>query len=488
MDTSRANQNHIIYSTRNLTLSTFTKSFINSSALSFSDLLAAGSMLWLLTNVAGAETAGNRAASLIFIVLSGVAVLLFFSRGHYHKRIPFWDECKDTIKVLFGIGLFQGTLSVFLSPESLSSLHIFAWLLNICLFLAGRTLTKIALMRLGTWQLQTVIIGDGNNAIETAKAVTEEKLLGYEVIMFFSTNEDTARHKIEVNGRAIPVKPMGNHPEKFLRRLNSPHIIVALEKGGLNEIQHYFDRLSLRYSQISVVPALRGLPLFGTDYYHFFSHEVLMLNLRNNLSNATSRIVKRAFDTVLASILLLLFSPIFLIVALGVRKTGKQVFFGHERIGRGGKPFKCYKFRSMVPNAQEVLEDLLSKCPESRAEWAKDFKLRKDPRVTKLGHFLRKTSLDELPQLWNVLKGEMSLVGPRPVIDEEVKRYGDKAVFYYKAKPGITGLWQVSGRNDIDYEDRIDLDVWYVRNWSLWNDIIILIRTVFVVVKRNGAY
>lgn len=481
MESSQAH--NVILSSRTFTLSSLTKALINSTALAASDLLASTLTLLVLVN----SVVDGKMSSIIYVILAGVAVLLFFSRGHYRKRIPFWDECKDTIKVLSGIGLLQGTLSLLFSQEAAASTHVLVWFGNIVLFLLFRYLTKTILLSAGTWQLPTVIIGDGANAIETARAIMDEKMLGYEIIAFLSTSGPVQR-STTVGGKQIPIKPLGQNPEKFLRRLNSPHIIVALEKGGLNEIQNYFDRLSLWYSQISVVPAIRGLPLFGTDLYQFFSHEVLMLNLRNNLSSATARVTKRSFDLIFASLLLLTLSPVFLIIGACVRRTGKQIIFGHERIGRGGKTFNCYKFRSMVENSKEVLEDLLANDPEARKEWFTDFKLKNDPRITRCGNFLRKTSLDELPQLWNVIKGEMSLVGPRPVIDEEVKRYGEKAVFYYKAKPGITGLWQVSGRNDIDYESRIDLDVWYVRNWSLWNDIIILIRTLVVVLKRDGAY
>ena len=142
----------------------------------------------------------------------------------------------------------------------------------------------------------------------------------------------------------------------------------------------------------------------------------------------------------------------------------------------------------MVMNSQEVLQELLRTSPEARAEWDKDFKLRNDPRITKVGAFLRKSSLDELPQLFNVLKGEMSLVGPRPVIDEELERYGENKDYYLMAKPGMTGLWQVSGRNDVDYDTRVYFDAWYVKNWSLWNDIAIMFKTIGVVTKRSGAY
>jgi lipopolysaccharide/colanic/teichoic acid biosynthesis glycosyltransferase len=142
----------------------------------------------------------------------------------------------------------------------------------------------------------------------------------------------------------------------------------------------------------------------------------------------------------------------------------------------------------MVKNSAEVLAQLLRDDPVALEQWEREFKLKDDPRITPIGHFLRRTSLDELPQLWNVLRGDMSLVGPRPVVEAELEKYGDDVDYYLHVKPGMTGLWQVSGRNDVDYETRIALDAWYVRNWSLWNDLVILIKTVRVVLQKEGAY
>ncbi|HCF8438942.1 TPA: sugar transferase, partial [Klebsiella pneumoniae] len=171
-----------------------------------------------------------------------------------------------------------------------------------------------------------------------------------------------------------------------------------------------------------------------------------------------------------------------------VRKDGGPAIYGHERVGKNGRKFKCLKFRSMVINSKEVLENLLINDNEAREEWEKTFKLKNDPRITKIGHFLRRTSLDELPQLFNVLKGEMSLVGPRPIITEELQRYNEEVDYYLLSKPGMTGLWQVSGRSDVDYDTRVYLDSWYVKNWSMWNDIAILFKTIAVVLNRDGAY
>ncbi|HYD32640.1 MAG TPA: sugar transferase [Azospirillaceae bacterium] len=198
--------------------------------------------------------------------------------------------------------------------------------------------------------------------------------------------------------------------------------------------------------------------------------------------------LKRAFDVAGALGMLVLFGPLMLAIAFLIRLDGGRSTFGHRRIGADGKPFTCWKFRSMVLNADAVLRDLLARDPQARAEWERDFKLRNDPRVTKIGAFLRKSSLDELPQIFNVLKGEMSIVGPRPIVVDEVPRYRDSFAYYKMCRPGLTGLWQVSGRNDTGYERRVALDVAYVRTWSLFTDILIILKTAWVMVRGLGAY
>lgn len=200
------------------------------------------------------------------------------------------------------------------------------------------------------------------------------------------------------------------------------------------------------------------------------------------------QMVKRSFDLVGALVLLVVLAPALLGIAWTVRRDGGRAIFGHERVGRNGRPFKCLKFRSMVTNADAVLKALLERDPDARAEWDREFKLKNDVRITPIGRFLRKTSLDELPQLVNVLKGDMSLVGPRPIVEAELERYGADVRYYLMAKPGMTGLWQVSGRNDTDYSTRVSLDVSYVREWSLRRDIGILFRTINVVLRGSGAY
>ncbi|PDT50566.1 UDP-phosphate galactose phosphotransferase [Sinorhizobium fredii] len=197
---------------------------------------------------------------------------------------------------------------------------------------------------------------------------------------------------------------------------------------------------------------------------------------------------KRIFDIVGATGLIVFLAPVMIAVAFAVwiGRPG-STFFGHSRIGFEGRKFKCLKYRSMVADSSEVLRRHFLENPAARAEWAETRKLRDDPRVTRIGKLLRRSSMDELPQLFNVLRGEMSLVGPRPITDEEASRYGSDFSLYKRARPGITGLWQVSGRSDCDYETRVRLDVAYVSNWSLLLDVRILIRTVGVVLRQEGS-
>jgi exopolysaccharide production protein ExoY len=197
---------------------------------------------------------------------------------------------------------------------------------------------------------------------------------------------------------------------------------------------------------------------------------------------------KRVMDLLGAVLLTVVFSPLMVLIVLFLRKGGGPVIYKHRRVGRDGQMFECLKFRTMVPHADQALRDLLERDSDLKAEWVRDRKLKNDPRVTRLGRFLRRTSLDELPQIWNVVIGQMSLVGPRPVVREELLRYGRNVGAYLAAKPGITGLWQITGRNDIDYRRRVVLDTYYVCNQNLFFDVYILLKTTGVVLRGNGAY
>ncbi|OLP18831.1 galactosyl-1-phosphate transferase [Leptolyngbya sp. 'hensonii'] len=209
------------------------------------------------------------------------------------------------------------------------------------------------------------------------------------------------------------------------------------------------------------------------------------------LANLDADFYKRLFDIVFSSAVLVLFSPVYLLLVLLIALTSRgSIFYVQERIGRNHKPFDCIKFRTMVANADEILSEMMETSPHLRQEFEDSFKLKHDPRVTWIGQFLRVTSLDEFPQFWNVLKGDMSVVGPRPLVEQELPKYGKYIDKILTIRPGITGLWQVSGRNDIPYHRRVQIDLYYVNCWNFWMDLWIILKTIRVVLfpKNNGAY
>jgi Undecaprenyl-phosphate galactose phosphotransferase WbaP len=213
------------------------------------------------------------------------------------------------------------------------------------------------------------------------------------------------------------------------------------------------------------------------------------LRVDERLLLPAAQFVKRSMDIVISLMGIIALLPLIAVIMIAVKRSSPgPIFYGQQRLGIGGKKFRAWKFRSMIPNADAVLKDFLAKDPELRAEWERDHKLRNDPRVTAVGRLLRKTSFDELPQLWNVVVGEMSLVGPRPIVEAERVKYGEAYPLYQRVRPGITGLWQVSGRNNTTYEERVQLDLAYTRNWSPWQDLYLLARTFRVVLLGEGAY
>jgi Undecaprenyl-phosphate galactose phosphotransferase WbaP len=328
--------------------------------------------------------------------------------------------------------------------------------------------------RVGVWQRPTLIVGNGPNAHEAVAALNSEPALGFAVVeMVDATQASKAMSEKLRQWAMVP----------------GAQFVLALEHGQNDLREDLLRRLAhWKAEDVSVVPAMRGVPLFGTDMSYFFSHEVAMLKLRNNLRYWPARLLKRVFDLLAALVLLVLGALPLLYVALRIRRDGGPAIFAHKRVGQTGKVFPCFKFRTMQVDAEERLREMLANDPAARAEWEREFKLRNDPRITPIGQFLRRTSLDELPQLFNVIRGEMSLVGPRPVIRAELARYGDDVDYFLMVRPGMTGLWQVSGRNDTSYDTRVYLDTWYVKNWSLWYDIAILFKTIRVVLKREGSY
>jgi Undecaprenyl-phosphate galactose phosphotransferase WbaP len=264
------------------------------------------------------------------------------------------------------------------------------------------------------------------------------------------------------------------------------HAIVVSSEIPPSQLSGVLERGNA-FSNVFVIPNSDFVGKVGSYTQDLMG--VLGLHVRNNLVNAGSLFAKRTIDVAISTALLLATLPataiIWLLVAV---ESGFPVFYSQRRVGRDGRAFHIWKFRTMVKNAPEILAHHLARSPELQREWDENQKLRNDPRITRMGKLLRKTSLDELPQLWNVLKGEMSLVGPRPIVHDEVARYKEAYPLYAKAIPGITGLWQVSGRNRTTYAERIAYDSYYVRNWSVWMDVYLLAKTVTVVLTGYGAY
>jgi Undecaprenyl-phosphate galactose phosphotransferase WbaP len=411
--------------------------------------------------------------------------LMFFLMRfqHYSDRRPFWDELGDILRLMGSLALLDMTLVASTRWNSSRLWWLLVWILAVGMVVWGRVITRWMLKQMGLWIRPTIIIGHGENALEAAIALESEPRMGFEVAGYVNVDEPSPR--LQHKGQTLQTF----HQLEVLADQPGIQWIIALEHSQSEQREHWLRTLTQwGATDISVIPAMRGVPLYGTDMSHFFSHEVALLRVRNNLRRWPARLTKRLFDTLVAALLLVLLSPLMLVIALLLKLEGGSVLFAHQRIGKNGRKFDCYKFRSMVPNAEQQLQNLLQHNAQLKAQWDKEHKLKDDPRISRIGDFLRRTSLDELPQLFNVLKSEMSLVGPRPIVQDELQKYGLEKSYYLMVRPGMTGLWQVSGRNDVDYETRVYLDAWYVKNWSLWYDLAILVKTIKVVFGRNGAY
>jgi undecaprenyl-phosphate galactose phosphotransferase len=478
------------------------RALIERSALLFSDLLTVAIALYLWLDLSAlARFAGQPpmlsvwmqdATPSHFISFFSAATLVLFwflNEGHYSRRLPFWEEHGRVLKIMLTGFVSEIALLILLSHAPIDWIAVGGtWLCLLLILPVGRFLTRRTLLKCGLWKRNVIIVGLGENARSAHAALRGEPMMGFEVKWFGRSPYDAPfpDDSLEVTGARIPVVDLTRNAHLTLAGLDHPKIVVAFDK--VVEQEGFILQLGTTNNDVLIAPPLRGLPLHGAEVSHFFSRELLMLRVRNNLARRSCRMTKYLFDFSVAAVLLIALSPVFIAITILIRRDGGNALYGHARIGANGQAFGCLKFRSMVVDADHRLKDLLDRDPIARAEWDKDFKLKSDPRITAIGAFLRRSSLDELPQLLNVLRGEMSLVGPRPVVREELQRYREQVGYYLQVRPGITGLWQVSGRNDVDYATRVGLDAWYVKNWSLWTDVVILLKTFRVVLGRIGAY
>ena len=398
---------------------------------------------------------------------------------------PFWKTMRQTFwNVFYGIGALIVFMYFGHVANAISRLFlVFAGVFVFVFITIGRLLCKKIMARVRLFQMPVIFLGAGLTAEKIMESFPNGVGYGYRVIGFI--DDDPVSKIIPQQYRIL-----GGFDEadKIIRLLNVKHVIIAapgLEQKRqieiVNKIQPYVD-------SVSFVPDLMGAP-GNLEIINLADAGLMIIQVKNNLAKWYNRLFKRVFDLVCAGLGTIVLLPVFALIAILIYIDNPgPIFFAHRRVGQKGKEFPCYKFRSMCVNAQEELEKYLAANPAAREEWNRDFKLKDDPRITKIGGFLRKTSLDELPQLINVIKGEMSLVGPRPIVQAEIEKYGNYINDFYLVPPGITGVWQVSGRSDTTYDERVAMDSWYVHNWSVWMDIAYLWKTIGVVLGRKGAY
>jgi Undecaprenyl-phosphate galactose phosphotransferase WbaP len=448
-----------------------------------------------------------------FLALSLVFWLTIFARhlvtpayhlASYFQLLP----CLLMLLAAFGVqGLYPGVLvhpaeemrriffsvtTVFLIVASTSFLwrtseaysravFLIAWAAGAPFVVLFRDLTRRILSKTSWWGVSSVILGSGEPAERIVNALRDGKLgikitgiLSDEELLSWANEMPLLRGKTPFHGQ--------------IRQARSAQFaIIAMPNKSSEQLRDAVQDYCRGFSHVLLIPNLKGLCSLGIA-----AREVggqLALEMPQRLFHRSSALIKRALDIVGSALILFVLAPLLLAIALAVKITSRgPVLYGHFRHGRGGASFKALKFRTMLQEGDHILESYLERDPEAKIEWNLTHKLKNDPRVTPVGRWLRRFSLDELPQLLNVAVGHMSLVGPRPIVKAEIPKYGRGYDLYTQVLPGITGLWQVSGRNNTTYEERVAFDEYYVRNWSVWLDVYLLIRTVKVVLTAEGAY
>lgn len=416
-----------------------------------------------------------------------VWLFFYYYEGLYTRRFSFWDEVMSIWKISFfaTIGAFTIVSMGKLSGEVSRTVILLMGGLSFIFLPPVRMGLKFVLMRAGFLKKRVLVLGAGETGRRIVRALRKEPNYGYEILGILDDDHKKTGTLIE----GVKVRYGVNNIFRYLKRAQITDIFIAMPAADRERLQGLINSLQHKVNGISFVPDMFGVAVLGSRLQHFFNEQAFAFEIKNNLANPLNVLIKRCFDIALGLILLALFAIPMLIIALLIRLDSKgPSIFSQERIGRHGRIFRCLKFRSMYAGADERLQEILARDPKAMDEWMCRWKLKDDPRVTKIGRFLRRTSFDELPQIINVLKGDMSLVGPRPYMPSEWSFIMKQSDTILSVLPGITGLWQVSGRSKASYADRIALDLWYVRNWNLALDIIILLQTIRCVIKQEGAY
>jgi Undecaprenyl-phosphate galactose phosphotransferase WbaP len=414
-----------------------------------------------------------------FFVCSNAAMGLYTATAVHHVE----ELRRLTISTSMVFLLLGGMTFAIRGLESYSRIYFATtWLITLCAMPLSRYLVKAAFAHKNWWGYPAFVIGSGPQAENVIRSFRAQPAMGIKPVAVF----DYCRAaKAEVAG--LPVLGDIDLARDLAEHTGVRYAIIASPELSRPELSQMITQYSQVFTHLLVIPEFLGFSSLWVDPIEVGSF--LGLEVRQRLLLPSSRIAKTLIDgfvTLLGGVVIL---PLIALIAVAIRLTSKgPAFYCQGRVGKGGLHFKAWKFRTMCLRSEEVLQEWLAKDPDLRQEWERNFKLKNDPRVTRVGRFLRNTSLDELPQLWNVLRAEMSLVGPRPIVAAEGERYGDELSLLARVKPGISGLWQVSGRSDTSYQDRVRLDMYYIRNWSVWLDIFILAKTCAVVLRRQGAY
>ncbi|MGB4057721.1 MAG: exopolysaccharide biosynthesis polyprenyl glycosylphosphotransferase [Alphaproteobacteria bacterium] len=429
----------------------------------------------------------------ICFALSVSVLISFFFKGHYTERLPWWSQIQFILKSMLFALLVEGFSAYILSLYYSRILIVTCWVMAFCFLVLSRAFLFKIKSRVASWRLPTVIIGDTEMVTDTLFAIDSDLGMGLIPRGIFLRNQDSEfldREELPMRFRNIRVLDGFAGHKEFIEAHTEYYYMISAESLCREERDSLFNLLTEKKIKFAIIPSIARTGLYQSKPLYFFGNDVVMLGTKDYSVISYQKFLKRIMDIVGAFVGLAVFGIPMLVVAalLKIEGQGGTVFYGGERIGKGGQKFCCWKFRSMEPGTDHLLHKYLEENQQAKAYWDRYFKLPDDPRVqTRTAKFIRKASIDELPQLWNVLKGEMSLVGPRPILPNEISAYGDNYREYTSLKPGLTGLWQVSGRNGTSFQRRVVWDSWYVRNWSLWGDIVIILKTIYVVLNRSGA-